>query len=325
MTIDIDSSNPPPEYDSPMIGAPQEKAATSSPRYVYYRVYALYGAIPAKTAFDPSNPFIGRIAARSVPPPHTVLSLKRCLVHAENFSDPTGLRTVLYLNSVATSRLSNTTQLTILGQSESVGGATPETAFALSVIEDLTVDEATAVHSINTPGSREDSRYLYYHLYTPIAEDTSKVAFNPDEPAIGRIERFRITPPLEPASIKRCIAKTEGKPIYVYADLYEDISATEAMSDGSSYASIQNETAGHTEERPMVLVQPERRQGLLNRPFKIISETYKYRVLLPVAVGQLGFTDGVAKSLGSITVYECRMQHQSAGNVFTGDVKFLDE
>ncbi|KAJ7511370.1 hypothetical protein B0H11DRAFT_1954902 [Mycena galericulata] len=307
MTIDIDSSNPPPEYDSPMIGAPQEKAATSSPRHG--GVYVLYGAIPAKTAFDPSNPFIGRIAARSVPPPHTVLSLKRCLVHAENFSDPTGLRTVLYFNSVATSRLSNTTQLTILGQSESVGGATPETAFALSVIEDLTGVEK--IHDI----------VIYYHLYTPIAEDTSKVAFNPDEPAIGRIERFRITPTLEPASIKRCIAKTEGKPIYVYADLYEDISAKEAMADGSSYASIQNETAGHTEERPMVLVQPERRQGLLNRPFKIISETYKYPVLLPVAVGQLGFTDGVAKSLGNITVYECRMQHQSAGR----DVKFLDE
>jgi hypothetical protein len=93
-------------------------------------------------------------------------------------------------------------------------------------------------------------------LYTQTGEDYSKLSFKPKEPALGRIERFRISPPPKVVSIKRCIAKAEGSPIYAYAELYEDISAEKAMKDGSIYPSIQDGSAGCTETQPMVLVQP---------------------------------------------------------------------
>jgi hypothetical protein len=65
---------------------------------------------------------------------------------------------------------------------------------------------------------------VYYHLYSRVGEDTSKVAFNPNKPALSRIEKIHISPPHEPGSIVRCIARAERKPIYAYAELYQDIS-----------------------------------------------------------------------------------------------------
>ncbi|KAJ7464082.1 hypothetical protein FB451DRAFT_1264616 [Mycena latifolia] len=65
------------------------------PLFIYYSVYLLCGLISSKSAFDGGNPFVGRILARSVPPPHTVKSLKRCFAHAEGFPFPDTL-TELY-------------------------------------------------------------------------------------------------------------------------------------------------------------------------------------------------------------------------------------
>lgn len=39
--------------------------------------------VPCITAFDPSDPYLGRIDAKQVAPPHTALSLKRCLAKKE--------------------------------------------------------------------------------------------------------------------------------------------------------------------------------------------------------------------------------------------------
>lgn len=114
---------------------------------VYYRIYAPDGAIPSKSAFDSSNPFVGRITARSVPPPHNVTLLKRCFVKTENFSDPAGLRTVLYLNPAAQAPMQNTAKVAILGAG-STPGSTPETAFAVVFAEELTAAEKVAVRAL---------------------------------------------------------------------------------------------------------------------------------------------------------------------------------
>ncbi|KAJ6617349.1 hypothetical protein B0H10DRAFT_2218681 [Mycena sp. CBHHK59/15] len=63
--------------------------------------------------------------------------------------------------------------------------------------------------------------------------------------ALGRIEKIHVAPPHEPATIKRCIAKAEGKPIYAYADLYQDISADTAMINGY-YLSLEGGVPGVT-------------------------------------------------------------------------------
>jgi hypothetical protein len=54
---------------------------------VYYRVYDEDGESPSKTSFDHSEPCLGRIDTFAVPPPHTVGSLKRCLIQAEKLAN----------------------------------------------------------------------------------------------------------------------------------------------------------------------------------------------------------------------------------------------
>ncbi|KAJ7663304.1 hypothetical protein DFH06DRAFT_1189945, partial [Mycena polygramma] len=323
MTTDIDLSAPPPDYDSHSVSqAPKDKKnSTSQPSgaYIYYRVYTLDGAIPSKSAFDPANPFIGRILARSVPPPHNVSSVKRCIATAEP-----GVRTALHRTQTTYYPMSNATKVTILGD-DTGPGKTPETAFSLAIIEELTVDEAAAVEAIDVSHNLARSDSLYYRLYTRTAEDTSQVCFDPDEPSAGRIERFRISPPLGPTSVKRCIAKAEGRPIYAYAELYEDMSADREMTDLGP-----DTTTRSARERPMVLVQPERRAGLssgkseilyssgLTLPFKIIDRKWFYNGVLNSPVGAVGRTDGtviVRDSSGSYRgrVYECIMADGKRG------------
>jgi hypothetical protein len=61
---------------------------------VYYLLYADDSATPSKVATDPEEPFLGRIRADSVAPPHTPDSIKRCisrvecilLIHADLFA-----------------------------------------------------------------------------------------------------------------------------------------------------------------------------------------------------------------------------------------------
>jgi hypothetical protein len=115
---------------------------------------------------------------------------------------------------------------------------------------------------------------VYYRLFTQTDEDSSKVSFRVSEPALGRIERILVSPRHTAASVKRHIAKVEGKPIYAYSELYEDISAEQALPDYTHLYLMLYNGVGWTEDKPIVLVQPERRRGLLNRPFKVLSNAY---------------------------------------------------
>ncbi|KAJ7663318.1 hypothetical protein DFH06DRAFT_1189982 [Mycena polygramma] len=317
MTTDIDLTNPPPDYDSHNVD--EDKGSTNSPAgpYIYYRVYSMDGAIPSKTASDSASPFIGRILARSIPPPRKVEQLKRCVAKAESISDPQGLRTILYQDQAARYAMNLGAKLT----TNDGPGATPATALALLVADDLTLEENAAVNAIDVTQNCERSEYLYYQLYTWTGEDSSNTGFDSTEPSVGRLERFRIPPPLGPSSIKRTIAKAEEKRIYAYAALYEDVSADLTMVDGSVYPSISDGTAGSAKERPMVLVQPERRQGLYNRPFKRIAITDGSHV---PKIGETGHTDGFYTAHG----YHCEMlygRNVRAQFVPPADVKFLDE
>ena len=54
---------------------------------VYYRIYAVDGAIPLKTPITPGDPFLGRIRARSVPPPRNAKDVKRVIEKVENIKN----------------------------------------------------------------------------------------------------------------------------------------------------------------------------------------------------------------------------------------------
>jgi len=66
---------------------PSSDLAYAEYQPAYYRVYDEDGESPSKTSFDHSEPCLGRIDTLSVPPPHTVASLKRCLIQAEKFAN----------------------------------------------------------------------------------------------------------------------------------------------------------------------------------------------------------------------------------------------
>ena len=81
----------------------------------------------------------------------------------------------------------------------------------------------------------------------------SKVAFNPEEPSIGRIRANSVAPPHSPASIKRCISRVERTPELASADLFADISCDTPLEE--SYISIlHTDVPGLSSNEPMAIV-----------------------------------------------------------------------
>jgi len=325
-------------------------------RYIYYRTYLADGLIPSKSAFNPGDPFTGRIPARSVPPPHSVATLKRCLAHAENFVDPSGILTKLYGSPSEREEIRDDGELPILSSlpilpsgSRMRGrierpvsdGSNPATPYAFVFENELSIEEM-GKREIMGRGAQRVQEFLYYHLYTRTGEAVSILSFNPDQPAIGRILKADVAPPWSAPSIKRSVAKAEKKPIYLFADIYQDISARNSLRDHHCLPA----GLGATVENPLVLVQPERRAGLYNRPLKILSgETAPLEILKKIKTGQISVwlavprgeivhTDGVAeehhipsKLRGdhSVSVYTAVYNHQQGLIMKNADTKFLDE
>ena len=94
---------------------------------VYYRIYAEDGAIPSMTPITPGDPFVGRIKARSVPPPRTVKAVKCSIAKVENIKDRED--TSLFLTSYSESPMDDADKVTILN---GIGpGSTPLEPLAL--------------------------------------------------------------------------------------------------------------------------------------------------------------------------------------------------
>ena len=95
---------------------------------------------------------------------------------------------------------------------------------------------------------------VYYLLYSDEYEIPSKVAFDPEEPSLGRIRADSVAPPHSPASIKQCISRVEGAPALAHANLFADISCNTPLKEG--YISIlRTEGPGLSPSDPMAIVQ----------------------------------------------------------------------
>jgi hypothetical protein len=95
---------------------------------------------------------------------------------------------------------------------------------------------------------------VYYHLYADEYEMPSKVAFNPEEPCLGRIRADSVAPPHSPASIKRCISRVEKTPALAHADLFADISCDTPSKEGH-ISSLLTDGPGLSPNKPMAIVQ----------------------------------------------------------------------
>ena len=113
---------------------------------VYYRIYAEDGAIPSMTPAAPSNPFLGRIKARSVAPPHTVQTVKRSIAKVENIKDCTN--TSLFLTPYSKSPMEDTGKVAILNRSGL--GSTPQEP--LAVVAKISDSERSALDRLDFEG-----------------------------------------------------------------------------------------------------------------------------------------------------------------------------
>ena len=85
----------------------------------------------------------------------------------------------------------------------------------------------------------------------------SKVAFDPEEPSLGRIRVDSIAPPHSPASIKRCISRVERNPALAlpeHADLFADSSSDTPFKDGH-ISILRTDGPGLSPNEPMAIVQ----------------------------------------------------------------------
>ena len=110
---------------------------------VYYRIYAEDGVIPSKIPASavPSDPFLGRIKTRSVPPPHTAKAVKRCIAKMENIQDRTS--TSLFLTPYSQSPMADDDKVPIL--SRTGPGSTPQGP--LGLVAKMSDSERSALES----------------------------------------------------------------------------------------------------------------------------------------------------------------------------------
>ena len=114
---------------------------------VYYLIYTEDGAIPSKTPTSPGDPFLGRIKARSVPPPHTVKAVKHSIAKVEDIKDRKS--TSLFLTPYSQSPMGNADKVNILNHTGP--GSTPQEPLAL--VAKLSDSERSALESGRSGGA----------------------------------------------------------------------------------------------------------------------------------------------------------------------------
>ena len=111
---------------------------------VYYRVYTKDGAIPSNAPMNTEDPYLARIAVKSVTPPHTVSSLKRCLSKVENIVNYRN--SSLFLSISSHTLMDDGHRLSLLNRSGP--GSIPQEPMALVV--KLSESERNALAAVRT-------------------------------------------------------------------------------------------------------------------------------------------------------------------------------
>ena len=212
-----------------------------------------------------------------VAPPHTVQNVKRSIANVENIKDHTV--TSLFLTPHSQSPMGDACKVTILGRTGP--GSTPQKPLALvakmldskrSALESEGRGglASAAEHDATPPGIRYRTSIqhsptflfitfqplgeVYYLLHSDSHEMPSKVAFDPEQPSLGRIWDDSVPPPHGPASIKRCISRVERTPALAHADIFADISCKTPLKEGR-ISIFRTDYPGLSPKKPMAIVQ----------------------------------------------------------------------
>ena len=137
---------------------------------------------------------------------------------------------------------------------------------------------------------------MYYQVYANNSDVPSKVAFDEEEPSLGRILSDSVAPPRTLASIKRRISRVEETPELANADLFEDISSETPMKDGH-ISILGTDGPGLSPNEPMAIVQ---------RPIDEVESPSipDGRYLIKSRVGDLFWNAGTNILPGNLTMKE---------------------
>ena len=246
---------------------------------VYYRIYAGDKAIPCKIPVAAGDPFLGRIKARSVPPPRTAESVKRSIAKVENIKDR--ISTTLFLTLYSESPMDDAEKVNILN------GIGPEATLQepLALVAKMSDSERSALESDGRSGvasaaepdtTSPELRYgasipsqdsnlsfrefflVFYRIYNKDGAIPSKIPVTPSDPFVGRIKVGSVPPPRTAKTVKRSIAIVEnitsrdGESLSLFLTPY-----SKSPMDDTNKDIILNRTGtgpGFTPQEPLALV-----------------------------------------------------------------------
>ena len=241
---------------------------------VHYRIYAGDKAIPSKTPVAAGDPFLGRIKARSVPPPCTVKAVKGCIAEAENIKRT---NITIFLTSYSQSPMNDEEKVTVLNGTGP--GSTPQEPLALVI--KMSDSERSALESDGRSGLASAAEpdttspeipygtfiqhsltflfvifLVFYRIYAEDGAIPSMSPVTPGDPFLGRIKVRSVPPPLTAKTVKCSIAKVEnikdGESISLFLTPY-----SQSPMDNANNDIILNRTGngpGSTPQEPLALV-----------------------------------------------------------------------
>ena len=114
-------------------------------------------------------------------------------------------------------------------------------------------------------------------------EIPSEVAFDPEQPSLGRIRVDSVTPPHNYVIIKRCISKVDQTPAITHASLFADISCNTPLKEDQTISFLRSDYPGLSPEEPMAIVLnpiPDGTYAIKNRSGNIYWKAWDkpYRV-----------------------------------------------
>jgi len=210
------------------------------PLYLYYRLFTTYIGI---RSWQPGNPYVGRIRAKSVAPPQTVFLIKRHIFETENrVYDP---QSALFLSKSCRSALADGERVSI---SPGGVGTNPEDPMELVI---------TKFRDCGNPLIDLESlkpEYIYYSLYTEDGDITPKHQIGDYSPSVARIDKTLVPPPHSPDSIIRCISYVEGFPYCVWHRLFIDITSESPINYREAWIP-ESGGPGSTPDKPLIFVK----------------------------------------------------------------------
>jgi len=234
-------------------GTPLEVTRHAGPRYIYYRVYAEDGVIPSVNPVYSDDPYLGRLPAKFVTPPHTVINIKRCLSGFEKIDD--NIPTNLFVSASSQAPMKSAGPVAILAYPGP--GCTPNDPMALVAMFSSVDRDRLGVIQQETPPEGSvpfETRYLYYRVYQQYGAVPSRQPADSSDPYVGRISVDSVPPPHTAVSIMRCISKTEELANSKKLQLFINISSDSPIGDGH-VSILASDCPGCTPEDPMVFVE----------------------------------------------------------------------